>query len=153
MFCHEGPWHKVDRIWTIRTDGSGLTKIHTRTMNMEIAVHEFFSADGKTIWYDLQTAKSQVMLGPTHVDQLKCKEQTAEFRVTNTQPKELHDVRIKQRIAPRFREDRRHCCGGDVGAGGICPCVCECSTATLRNRGHGRPGYRHVGAQSGPKIL
>ena len=18
MFCHEGPWHKVDRIWTIR---------------------------------------------------------------------------------------------------------------------------------------
>ena len=22
MFCHEGPWHKVDRIWTIHTDGS-----------------------------------------------------------------------------------------------------------------------------------
>jgi oligogalacturonide lyase len=60
MFCHEGPWHKVDRIWTIRTDGSGLTKIHTRTMNMEIAGHEFFGADGKTIWYDLQTPKSQV---------------------------------------------------------------------------------------------
>jgi len=60
MFCHEGPWHKVDRIWTIRTDGSGLTKIHTRTMEMEIAGHEFFSADGKTIWYDLQTPKSQV---------------------------------------------------------------------------------------------
>ena len=34
-------------IWTIRTDGSALTKIHTRTMNMEIAGHEFFSADGK----------------------------------------------------------------------------------------------------------
>ena len=60
MFCHEGPWHKVDRIWTIRTDGSALTKIHTRTMNMEIAGHEFFSGDGKTIWYDLQTPKSQV---------------------------------------------------------------------------------------------
>lgn len=60
MFCHEGPWHKVDRIWTIRTDGTGLTKIHTRTMEMEIAGHEFFSADGKTIWYDLQTPKSQV---------------------------------------------------------------------------------------------
>ncbi len=39
MFCHEGPWHKVDRIWTIRTDGTGLTKIHTRTMEMEIAGH------------------------------------------------------------------------------------------------------------------
>lgn len=59
MFCHEGPWHKVDRIWTIRTDGSGLRKIHSRTMEMEIAGHEFFSADGKIIWYDLQTPKGK----------------------------------------------------------------------------------------------
>jgi oligogalacturonide lyase len=59
MFCHEGPWHKVDRIWTIHTDGSGLRKIHTRTMDMEIAGHEFFSADGKIVWYDLQTPKSK----------------------------------------------------------------------------------------------
>jgi oligogalacturonide lyase len=27
---------------------------------MEIAGHEFFSTDGRTIWYDLQTPKSQV---------------------------------------------------------------------------------------------
>lgn len=60
MFCHEGPWHKVDRTWTIRTDGTALTQIHTRTMNMEIEGHEFFSGDGKTLWYDLQTPKSQV---------------------------------------------------------------------------------------------
>jgi oligogalacturonide lyase len=60
MFCHEGPWHKVDRIWTIRTDGSALRKMHTRTMDMEIAGHEFFSPDGKMIWYDLQTPRSQV---------------------------------------------------------------------------------------------
>ncbi len=59
MFCHEGPWHKVDRIWIIRTDGTGLKKIHTRTMNMEIAGHEFFSPDGKTIWYDLQTPRGE----------------------------------------------------------------------------------------------
>lgn len=59
LFCHEGPWHRVDRIWTIRTDGTQLTKIHTRTMNMEIAGHEFFSADGKTIWYDLQTPRGE----------------------------------------------------------------------------------------------
>lgn len=57
MFCHEGTWHEVDRIWTIRTDGSGLTKVHNRTMNMEIAGHEFFSADGAMIWYDLQTPR------------------------------------------------------------------------------------------------
>jgi len=60
MFCHEGPWHKVDRTWTIRTDGSSLTQIHRRTMNMEIEGHEFFNGDGKWIWYDLQTPKSQV---------------------------------------------------------------------------------------------
>jgi oligogalacturonide lyase len=60
MFCHEGPWHKVDRIWTIRTDGSDLKKIHTRTMDMEIAGHEFFGVDGKYIYYDLQTPKSEV---------------------------------------------------------------------------------------------
>jgi len=60
MFCHEGPWHKVDRTWTIRTDGTALTQIHRRTMNMEIEGHEFFSGDGKWIWYDLQTPKSEV---------------------------------------------------------------------------------------------
>lgn len=59
MFCHEGPWHKVDRIWTIRTDGTELRKIHTRTMAMEIFGHEFWSADGKTIWYDLQTPRGE----------------------------------------------------------------------------------------------
>lgn len=60
MYCHEGPWHKVDRIWTIRTDGSQRRLMHERTMEMEIAGHEFFSADGRTIWYDLQTPKGQV---------------------------------------------------------------------------------------------
>ena len=67
MFCHEGPWHKVDRIWTIRTDGTGLKKIHTRTMDMEIAGHEFFSPDGKIIWYDLQTPRSKEFWLAGHV--------------------------------------------------------------------------------------
>lgn len=60
LFCHEGPWHKVDRTWTIRADGSALTQIHHRTMNMEIEGHEFFSGDGRHIWYDLQTPRSEV---------------------------------------------------------------------------------------------
>ena len=60
MFCHEGPWHKVDRIWTMRTDGSHITKIHNRTMAMEIFGHEFWAVDGKTIWYDLQTPRGEV---------------------------------------------------------------------------------------------
>ncbi len=61
MFCHEGPWHKVDRLWLLRTDQANAkpVKIHTRTMNMEIAGHEWFSADGKTVWYDLQTPRGE----------------------------------------------------------------------------------------------
>jgi oligogalacturonide lyase len=59
MFCHEGPWHKVDRIWTVRTDGSHITKIHPRTMAMEIFGHEFWAVDGKILWYDLQTPRGE----------------------------------------------------------------------------------------------
>jgi oligogalacturonide lyase len=59
MYCHEGPWHKVDRIWNIRTDGSQNTLIHKRIMAMEIAGHEFWGLDGKTIWYDLQIPKGE----------------------------------------------------------------------------------------------
>lgn len=59
QFCHEGPWHKVDRIWHIRTDGSGLRLIHPRTMDREIAGHEFWSFDGRTVWFDLQMPRGE----------------------------------------------------------------------------------------------
>jgi oligogalacturonide lyase len=60
LFCHEGTWQLMDRTWIIRTDGAGLTNVHPRTMNMEINGHEFFSPDGKSILYDLQTPRSRV---------------------------------------------------------------------------------------------
>jgi oligogalacturonide lyase len=53
MYCHEGPWQLVDRIWTVRTDGSHNQIVHQRTMQMEIAGHEWWGADGETIWYQL----------------------------------------------------------------------------------------------------
>jgi oligogalacturonide lyase len=59
-FCMEGPWHRVDRIKLIQADGGGLRSVHTRTMNFEIWGHEFFSHDGKWLWYDLQTPRGQV---------------------------------------------------------------------------------------------
>ena len=59
LFCHEGPWHLVDRVWTIHSDGTDLKLIQPRTMQMEIAGHEFFSPDGKWIWYDLQTPRGE----------------------------------------------------------------------------------------------
>src|SRR5580692_607580 len=59
MYCHEGPWQKIDRIWMIHTDGTHNTLIHKRTMFMEIAGHEFWGLDGKTIWYDWQYPKGE----------------------------------------------------------------------------------------------
>jgi oligogalacturonide lyase len=54
MFCHEGPWHLLNRIWTINIQTRKVELMHKRTINREIAGHEFFSPDGKTIWFDLQ---------------------------------------------------------------------------------------------------
>ena len=59
MYCHEGPWQKVDRIWMIHTDGTHNELIHKRTMAMEIAGHEFWGLDGQTIWYDWQLPKGE----------------------------------------------------------------------------------------------
>ena len=59
MYCHEGPWQKVDRIWTIHTDGTHNTMVHKRTMFMEIFGHEFWGHDGHTLWYDWQTPKGE----------------------------------------------------------------------------------------------
>lgn len=61
LYCHEGNWHIVDRLWLVRVDRPDTPKnIHVRTMNMEIAGHEWWSADGKTVWYDLQTPRGEV---------------------------------------------------------------------------------------------
>ena len=59
MFCHEGPWHKVDRIWTINIKGGKPRLMHKRSVYREIAGHEFFSPDGKNIWYDLQIPRGE----------------------------------------------------------------------------------------------
>lgn len=53
MYCHEGVWQQVDRIWTIRTDGSHNQLVHKRTMEAELAGHEWWGADGDTIYYQL----------------------------------------------------------------------------------------------------
>jgi oligogalacturonide lyase len=56
MYCHEGPWAKVDRIWTINISNSQPNPqpqlVFKRTVPGEIAGHELWSADGETVWYD-----------------------------------------------------------------------------------------------------
>ena len=69
MFCHEGPWHEVDRIWTIEVVKREPPRlIHKRTMYREIAGHEWWGADGKHIYFDLQKPRGETFfVGKTNV--------------------------------------------------------------------------------------
>ncbi len=58
-FCHEGPWHKVNRIWHMDVNTKKITQVHHRTMEMEIWGHEWFGKTGKTMWFDLQQPKGK----------------------------------------------------------------------------------------------
>jgi oligogalacturonide lyase len=53
LYCHEGLWWLVDRIWTMHTDGTKPQLIHKRTIENEIAGHEWWGADGKMLYYQL----------------------------------------------------------------------------------------------------
>jgi oligogalacturonide lyase len=65
MYCHEGSGWRVDRMWTVRTDGSENTMISdepgkNRIMETELAGHEWWSPDGRTIYVDLHLLKGVV---------------------------------------------------------------------------------------------
>lgn len=61
MFCHEGNWARVDRIWFINpsksiTDAEGKVTsnariAYKRTEEREMAGHEFWAPNGKTVWF------------------------------------------------------------------------------------------------------
>jgi oligogalacturonide lyase len=59
MYCHEGPWHLVDRIWNIDIKTSQNQLMHQRSVPREISGHEFFSPDGQYIWFDLQIPRGE----------------------------------------------------------------------------------------------
>jgi oligogalacturonide lyase len=74
MFAHEGPWHFVDRIWTMDINTTKSRLMHTRNVGMEIAGHEFFSRDGKIIWFDLQIPRGEnFFLAGTEIETGKTK--------------------------------------------------------------------------------
>jgi oligogalacturonide lyase len=66
MFCHEGPWEKVDRIWTIDTKTKAVKLVHKRTLDREIAGHEWFGANGTTIWFDHQLPRGETFFVTGH---------------------------------------------------------------------------------------
>lgn len=69
LFCHEGSWHELDRVWTIRFGQDEAKLMHRREIPYEIAGHEFFGPEGNWVWYDLQTPRSEEFwLAGVHVE-------------------------------------------------------------------------------------
>ena len=72
LYAHEGTWHEVDRTWNIHADGSGMKLMHKQTMDMEINGHEWWSFNGKTVWFDLQTPRSEdFWIAGVNIDTMK----------------------------------------------------------------------------------
>lgn len=53
MYAHQGAWQQVEKLWTIRTDGSQRKHINPRIMKMEGSGHQWWDTSGRYIWYDL----------------------------------------------------------------------------------------------------
>lgn len=68
MFCHEGPWHLLERIRLVRTDGSELRKVHERTVEGEIAGHEFWHPDGRHVWFDLRIPQQGIYIARADIE-------------------------------------------------------------------------------------
>ena len=63
-FCREGPGRELDRMWLIRSDGTGLRKLHEKKYARELQTHEFWSPDGTQIWCDFQTPGLPARVAP-----------------------------------------------------------------------------------------
>ncbi|SFL58433.1 Oligogalacturonate lyase [Paenibacillus sp. 1_12] len=47
LFCHEGPWHLVHRMWTARVDRDEVLPLIDQRPGLEKIGHEFFTASGR----------------------------------------------------------------------------------------------------------
>ena len=54
MFCHEGPWERLDRIWLLDVAKRESRLVYRRRREGEIAGHEFWHPDGRRVWFDLR---------------------------------------------------------------------------------------------------
>jgi len=67
LYCYAGPWWYVQRLWLINADGTQNRPIFIQT-NFEAAGHEFWSADGKTIYVTCNGGRQPQGLWAVDVD-------------------------------------------------------------------------------------
>lgn len=52
IYCHEGPWDRVERIWTVAADGSTPPRcLRPQKIGQELIGHEYFTRDGAMLVY------------------------------------------------------------------------------------------------------
>ncbi len=49
LFCHEGPWHLVQRMWVVNASTHEVWPLVKQKRYVEIAGHEFFKKDGQVV--------------------------------------------------------------------------------------------------------
>lgn len=47
IFCHDGPWYLVQRMWTVKVASDEVAPLFTQQHNLEGVVHEFFTPSGR----------------------------------------------------------------------------------------------------------
>ena len=47
IFCHDGPWHLVQRMWSINVPSDDIKPLFPQQYNLEGVVHEFFTPSGR----------------------------------------------------------------------------------------------------------
>jgi oligogalacturonide lyase len=52
IYCHEGPWERVERIWAVAADGSAPPRcLRPQKIGEELIGHEYFTRDGAALVY------------------------------------------------------------------------------------------------------
>ncbi|MEA3345022.1 MAG: oligogalacturonate lyase family protein, partial [Chloroflexota bacterium] len=50
LYCHEGPWHKVQRMWLIHRDGIDCRPLYHQSNNEGVG-HEFWGDGGENVYF------------------------------------------------------------------------------------------------------
>lgn len=80
LYCHEGPWHRVQRMWLVNRDGTNCRPLYAQAQN-EAVGHEFWGDGGRTVYFTAYGGRAPqglwaisrsgaaprcVLAGPTH---------------------------------------------------------------------------------------
>jgi len=80
LYCHEGPWHRVQRMWLVHRDGTSCAPLYAQASNEGVG-HEFWGDGGRRVYFTAYGGRAPqglwainrsagaptcVLAGPTH---------------------------------------------------------------------------------------